>query len=185
MNHEVVINKGEWVKKGDEEIVSVYGLPKQYLVKYQVYKYNDRNKHYWEQIEINILKNNEQFLTIGRNYSSIVQPIYAHQNGKDFLITSGNYMCITIVNLTDGTVESYTDEDAYKEGGAYCPICFTSWNEESSTLQFKGCVWGGEYYLIKFTGVDLECPIFDFYKAKYELDESDEDYDDYEEEMYD
>lgn len=76
MNHEVVINKGEWVKKGDEEVISVCGLPKQYLVKYQVYKHNDRNKHYWEQIEINILKNNEQFLTIGRNYSSIVQPIY-------------------------------------------------------------------------------------------------------------
>ena len=97
MKHEVVINKDEWVKKGDEEVVSVYGLPKQYLVKYQVYKHNDRNKHYWEQIEINILNNNEQFLTIGRNYSSIVQPIYARQNGKDFLITSGNYMCITIV----------------------------------------------------------------------------------------
>ena len=60
-------------------------------------------------------------------------------------------------------------------------MCFISWDEKTSTLQFKGCVWGGEYYKITFKDVNLEKPTFDFYQAKYELDESEE-YDDYEEE---
>ena len=181
MNHEVIINKDEWVKSGEEIEESINSLPDQYQVKYQLYKFHDPRKHYWKQIEINVYKNDELFISIGRNYSTMTRSIFAHQNGKDFIITSGDYMCITVINLTDGTTESYTDEEMYKEGRVYCPICFTSWDEGTSTLQFKGCVWGGEYYLITFTGVDLECPMFDFYKAKYELDESEE-YDDYEEE---
>ena len=184
MNHEVIINKDEWVKSGEEIEESINSLPDQYQVKYQLYKFHDPRKHYWNQIEINVYKNDELFISIGRNYSTMTRSIFVHQNGKDFIITSGDYMCITVINLTDENVESYTDEEMYKEGGAYCPLCFISWDEKTSTLQFKGCVWGGEYYKITFKDVNLEKPTFDFYQAKYELDESEE-YDDYEEEMYD
>lgn len=174
MNHEVFINKNEWAEKGDETPISVYGLPHQYRVNYQLYKYNDPDKHYWNQMEIKIYKDDELFLTLGRNYGSIANPVYAHQNGKDFLITSGDYMCITVVNLTDGTVESYTDEDCYNKGWAYCPTSFSWWDEETSTLQLEGCVWGGEFEIITFRDLDLENPMFDFSKAEYKI----EDYDD-------
>lgn len=180
MNHEVIINKNKWVKKGEENSIPVYGLPSQYQVKYQLYEYNDSTKHYWNQMEINVYKDDELYLTIGRNYSFIANPVYAHQNGKDFIITSGDYMCITVINLTDRTVESYTDEESYKKGWAYCPTSFNWWDEETSTLQLEGCVWGGEYEIITFKNVNLENPAFDFSKAEHELDESQ--YDDYDDE---
>lgn len=175
MNHEVIIDEKLWVKCGDEIPIRVRNLPDDYHVCFQDYKYIDPEKKYWNQMKINVYKNDELFVSIGRNYSSLPRPLYACQNGKEFLITSGDYMCITIINLTDKTVESYTDENRYKIGAAFCPTTFTDWDEDTSSLEFEGCVWGGSFEIITFKNLDLSNPVFDFSKAIcVEEDEDDE-----------
>lgn len=186
MNHEVTINKQEWEKYLEEKIIRIENLPEQYQVKCQYYKCNIPGKHYWNQLELNVYKNNELVVTVGRNYHSPAHSVYATQNGQEFIITSGDYMCITIINLTKGTAESYTWEERYTEGGAYCPISFKEWDEEESELSFIGCVWACPDEIVTFEDVNLDNPIFDWVNAHYEYRSVEDDYyeDDEEENPY-
>lgn len=166
MNHEVIIDENVYVKDGDETQIRVRDLPDEYRVCFQKYKYAlIQKRNIRGVLKINVYKNDELISSISRNYPDLVQPLYVRQNDKEFLITSGDYMCITIVNLTDKTVESYTDESRYKFGCAICPIGSIDWDEDESSLQFEGCVWGGPYEMITFENIDLSNPVFDFSKA--------------------
>lgn len=171
MSHEVNINKTEWDKYDNEKSLLIKDLPERYKVTYQQYKCNIPENHYWKQMEIIVYKDNEHMITIGRNYHSPAISIYAQQNNQEFIITSGDYMCITIINLTKGTVESYTDEEQYKTGDVCCPFEFCEWNENKSELIFKGCIWGGPVEKIILKNIDLDKPTFDWSNVEYDDDE--------------
>lgn len=178
MNHEVVINKLTWKMIGPEHHIPVENLPERYKVSMFAYKYSGNDHKYWEQLEFHVYKDGKRIVTFCRNHPTIVNCVYAKQNGKEFIITSGDYMCVTIVNLTDGTVESYTDESRYGDGLAYCPSSF-GWDENENTLNIIGCIWGSAGDdLITFTNIDLLNPVIDYSKADIEyLDSVDDDCD--------
>ena len=96
--------------------------------------------------------------------------LYVNQNGKDFIISSGNHRCITIVNLTDETIESYTNKDLYDNGFTFTP-CIFNWDEHTESLIVSGLTTFGECVTYTFENIDLKNPKFNW-KQKIELSDS-------------
>lgn len=152
MNHQVQINLSEWEQTKDvsKEII---GLPKKYNVKMYNLEYKDKTKSYWSCTRVDISIDNALLLTFFRNYYRPPM-IYAVQYGKGYLITSADYQCITIINLTDRNIESYTQEENFKFGCGFCPIDFY-FEEDTNTLSVFGCIWGAPFETMEITNVDL------------------------------
>lgn len=181
MNHEVVISD-EFISQNDFKALYIPKLPIKYSVKVERFTCKNPEKHYWDQCKVHIYEDSQETIVFSRNYGA-PKAIYVSQNGKDFLVTSANYQCVTVINLTDKTIESYTNEEAYRLGGGFCPISF-DWDEGGNTLEVYGCVWACPYGTYYFKNIDLSNPVFDWKNARYEdedYDDEDEDYDDCEE----
>lgn len=168
MNYEVHISD-KFKSKNDFEVIEINDLPEKYTVKTETFISKDPNKHYWNQCRIHIYENNTEILYFDRNYSP-PPIIYIRQNNKDFLVTSADYQCVTIVNLTDKNIKSYTDDIAYKNGYAFCPVEFT-W--ENNTLGIYGCPWGAIFSTYYFNNIDLNNPVFDYKTAKHDYNDND------------
>lgn len=137
---------------------------KEYKLKITTWKYQDPTQHYWEYLFVQVFDKNEKCCAeFARNYYGF-DGIVVTQNGTDYLITSSNYQCITIVNLTTGAVKSYTDVDDIKHGCGFCPIAF-EWDD--GTLLVDGCVWACPYETMKCENIDLENPIPAFNTAEW------------------
>lgn len=154
-------------------------FPKNFWVEWEVYKCDDPDKHYWDVSKL-IIKTKDKVLgTFYRNYRP--GPVaYAVWEGKEFLITSLDYQCITIINLTDGcTVENYCAGD-YSKGCGFCPTYIT-YDEEYEELDIEGCFWGGPYEHMVLRGVQfnpLRFAAVEFYsddEDEYEDEEDEED----------
>lgn len=110
------------------------------------YRYADNKVNYWNQLKIIILKNGKNYMSFNRNYPSVPHLAYAKmRNGKEYIITSGDYQCLTIVNLTEKKIESYCLGD-YDKGWGFCPTSIDVEKNEDGTidLRIEGCYWGGE-----------------------------------------
>lgn len=158
MKYDVKIDKKEWEEYEKEEIIHVKNLPDNYKVTKTVYT-NLINKSIWNVIKLKIYKNNKLLTTVNRNYPDEADSVYVKQNNSEYLITSGDYMCITVVNLTTNVVKSYTNDKMYKIGAAFCPYDF---DYEDNTLIVTGCVWGGDEETYYFHNVNFNKPKFDF-----------------------
>lgn len=174
---------------GKLQRVLVDELPDNYEVYKELFTNTKRNK-VWGCLRYHIYKDGQEILTLDRNYPAGVGMIYVVQHGKEFIITSGDYQTITIINLTDLTMESYCDDYRYKRGWAFCPQEFSSnyYGDEDVgdelELTVTGCYWGGETEMYVFSNVDLLNPDLDFSKAEWiplygesEDWDDDEDYD--------
>lgn len=146
-------------------------LPVCYRVMKQNFKHATE-EHVWGSSIIQILKGDEVLCEFVRNYPSF-NAIFVEQNGIDFIVTSGDYQCITIVNLNNGEIKSYVDVDDKKHGCGFCPIYF-DWDED--TLYVEGCIWACPYETMIARNIDLLNPTAAFNSADWE-----DDYDDYEE----
>lgn len=163
MKYDVKLNKGEWEQYSEDTYVDVTNLPEQYKVIKTEYR-NVLSEDVWNVIRLKIYKEHKLFATVNRNYPSEAESVYVKQGKNEYLVTSGDYMCITVVNLTTGEVKSYTDEEKYQVGAAFCPYAF---DYDDGTLFVTGCVWGGWEETYCFPNVDFSNPVFDFDSAEY------------------
>lgn len=143
-----------------------------YTVTATTYKYHDPEKHYWNYTKVQV-KNaaGKMCAEFWRNYYSL-DGIVVTQNGTDYFISSSDYQCITICNLSTGEVKSYTDVDDIKHGCGFCPIYF-DWDD--GTLYVEGCIWACPYETMKCENINLEDPVESFNHATW-IDEDGEVY---------
>lgn len=127
-----------------------------YTIHITEWKHNDAESTYWSQMTVKVYKHGKLCAEFNRNYHAFVG-IIANQNGTDYLITSANYQCITICNLSTGEVKSYTDLDDIKHGMGFCPVEL-DWDEDENTLIIDGCHWGWPVERMVCTGINLENP---------------------------
>lgn len=147
----------------------VRDLPQPYSVIKQSFKHAT-DDHVWGSSLIQICSNGTVMFEFVRNYPSF-EAIFVEQNGVDYIITSGDYQCITIVNLDDMEAKSYVDVDDKKFGCGFCPIYF-DWDED--TLYVEGCVWGCPYETMICRDIDLSDPIAAFNGAEWTSDDDDD-----------
>ena len=179
-----VIDIQNFIDKGYEEIDQTEKIPSKYnsdfsmdLNKWKIiehiYKFKDPESRYWDVSSYDILKFDESsndflpYMTFGRNYHSLsnTQIIYTIQNKKEFIITSSQYMSLTVLNLTDGEIKSYMYGYVINEGdngpsyNGFCPTEISyfqdSDNNFENTLTVEGCFWGGPYEKLVIDNVDL------------------------------
>lgn len=155
------------------EQVNIFELPQQYTVIKSNYHYQNPNAHCWDVNIITIYENVgpgplRQVCEFARNYPSFSAE-YVRQNGKDYLLTSGDYQSITIVNLTDGIVKSYADPDCLAFGAGFCPIDFCACEDY---CWIEGCVWGGDRERMHCDNIDYSNPIKAFNNARWSDDEN-------------
>jgi hypothetical protein len=136
-----------------------------YTIHITEWQHNNPEEHYWPQTTVRVYKHGKLCAEFNRNYPTFVG-ILATQNNTDYLITSANYQCITICNLSTGEVKSYTDLDDVKHGFGFCPIEF-DWDEEENTLVVEGCLWGFPTERMICEGIDLENPTNAFNRAQW------------------
>lgn len=120
------------------------------------YRYFDKDKHYWGQLKFVIKHNGEDYMTLYRNYSTPATSAYICQNDKEYLITSLDYQCISIINLTNKTYESYCLGD-HDKGWGFCPYEFYAEEDDGIvTLEVTGCYWGGpeEHFKVEIEDLD-------------------------------
>lgn len=115
---------------------------------------------------------------MNRNYSSLPY-CYAKQGENEFIMTSEDYQCITIINLHTKEINTYGNIESVEKGWGFCPIKFT-WDEDCNELKINGCYWGAPYEDMVTIIPDLNNP--DFNSAEY-IEEPIENYDDDKEEM--
>lgn len=152
----------------------IHDLPKEYTIIIENYHYMDPNVKYWDQKIITIYKNIgakeplKKICEFGRNYPSF-KAAYVEQNGIEYLITSGDYQSIAIVNLNTGEVKEYADIQRRKHGWGFCPTWF---NADEDYLCIEGCYWGGDMERMHCYGIDYSNPIEAFDNAEWSDDEN-------------
>ena len=110
--------------------------PEQWQIYSTLMKRSDK-PNTWGLLKVEIEKDGEPYLEFIRNYPSI--PIlYIEQNGIEFLITSLDYQCISIINLNTKEIKTYGEVDDLKHGAGFCPISF-DWDD--GDLYVDGCIW--------------------------------------------
>ena len=112
-----------------------------YRININKYIYTDNNNIQYYKLEINILnKTTKQILyTFNRNNDKCVMPILVRQNDKEFILTSGDYQCISIYNVTNNIFTDYVygGEVAYEANHGFCPQEYI-WNKDVDTLFIYG-----------------------------------------------
>lgn len=80
--------------------------------------------------------------TWNRNYFYAPPFLYVEQNNQEFLITSGDYQCLTIYNITAKIFTDYVidGEEAYAAGRGFCPATLTY---KKNSLIIEGSVLNG------------------------------------------
>lgn len=168
--------QGYIVSETKEVTEDIRDLPKNYRVLRLKYKCADPEAHYWDMDRICVYgEGNKPICMFDRNYSGFVAGCYVEQNGKEYWITSADYQCIAIVNLTDSVVKQYVDIDDKQHGCGFCPISI-DWDESVNKLYIDGCIWGCPYETMICEDIDFENPIEAFNNAQWESDYDDEEY---------
>ncbi len=171
-----IIDIKEYIDKGYSEDHSTIIIPKgnsnfdfpinKYKIIGHLYKYSTDKIKYWDVSSYEILKFNqesnnfEKYIEFGRNYRFMKEDmfVYCIQNDKEYIITSSDYQYITIINLTDKEINSYSYGDPDK-GYGFCPISIQYFqnndNNLSNELKVYGCFWGAPYETLIIKNVDL------------------------------
>ncbi len=128
-----------------------------------IYKFDNNVNKYWDVSSYDILKYNnenntfENWMSFGRNYHLLDSDMFAYciQNDKEFLITSSNYQYLTVLNLTDKEIKSYSYGNP-EIGNGFCPVSIEYFQSDyDNELHVYGCFWGAPYSTLIFKNVDL------------------------------
>ena len=175
-NNNGIIDINSFLNKGYSEISQIERFPGENITDFDYpnnkwkiiehkYKYTGEEK-YWNICSYDILKYDEEssefkiYMTFGRNYHSLGEDLiaYAIQNNKEFLITSSDYQYLTILNLTDKEIKSYSYGNP-DIGAGFCPISIeyfqSSDNNLDNKLKVYGCFWGAPYETLVIKNIDL------------------------------
>ena len=135
MNHPVLINHGTHtlIDVIKTPIFDAYGEPSPYFARLLTLRYYcaDGIQHY-DKLEIELHDKDKYYFTFARNSPNIPPMMYVKQNNQDFIITSGDYQCISIYNITTKqfTDYIYKDDRDYIHFRGFCPLEY-KWTEES------------------------------------------------------
>lgn len=198
MNNNGTISIDEFFKKYKEykEIEQIERVPGEYITDFDYpknkwkiiehkYKYTGEKK-YWDICSYDILKYDEEslefklYMSFGRNYHSLGKDLIAYviQNNKEFLITSSDYQYLTILNLTDKEIKSYSYGNP-NIGAGFCPISIkyfqSSDNNLDNELKVYGCFLGAPYETLIIKNVDLNNLSNSYNMIFQEIDEPKED----------
>ena len=128
------------------------------------YIYTDKNNINYYKLEINILdkKTKSILYTFSRNTDSCVMPILVRQNDKEFILTSGDFQCISIYNVTDNIFTDYVygGDEAYEEDRGFCPKDYV-WNDKTQTLFIYGKIDFGPPEVLMIHNPDFQNLNFD------------------------
>ena len=183
-----IINIKEYIDKGYSEDHSTIIIPKdnsdfdfpinKYKIIGHLYKYSTDKIKYWDVSSYEILKFNqesnnfEKYIEFGRNYRLMEEDmfVYCIQNNKEYIITSSDYQYITIINLTDKEINSYSYGDPDK-GFGFCPVSIQYFqnndNNLDNELKVYGCFWGCPYETLIIKNIDFN-NFSKFYNIKNE-----------------
>jgi hypothetical protein len=174
MRHEVKIPES-YRERLTKDVRLFKDIPRDIKIVQHAYEHRGDEK-YWNYTSYDVYLRNELVLSFNRNYSTCPPFEYAKINNKEYLITSGDYQCITVLDLTERKIYDFTNEEGYKFGCGFCPLDIT-YDGDDKTLFVEGCIWGCPYETIIFRNVNLLN--IDFSTAEHEDDE--DEYCDYEE----
>lgn len=139
MNHPVLINHSTHILI-ESELIPVkdgdYNFSP-YYVRQLKWRYYGSAEEYWDKIEIEILlpDTHQSIFTFARNCPQTPPLLYVKQNNEDFLVSSGNYQCISIYNITRREFKEYVypkDEEVIHWRG-FCPISY-KWKDDTLTV---------------------------------------------------
>lgn len=154
--------------------ISYYGyhkIPEQWQIYSTLMKRSDK-PHTWGLLKVEIEKDGKPYLEFIRNYPSL-PVLYIKQNGIEFLITSLDYQCISIINLNTKEIKTYGEADDLRYGAGFCPISF-DWDD--GDLYVDGCIWACPEETMIAREIDLNNPTEAFNKADWQSDYDDDSY---------
>lgn len=146
-------------------------MPENWAVYSTCMKRSDR-PHTWGLTKVEIEKDGQPYMDFIRNYPSI-PVLYVKQNEEEFLITSEDYQCITIINLTKKEKKTYGEIDDLRHGAGFCPISF-DWDD--GDLYVEGCIWACPEETMIAREIDLNNPTSAFNCADWQSDYDDDQY---------
>ncbi len=132
----------------------------EYNLKLDTYQHKDHNM--WDWLKVTVRDHdNKPLISFVHNYHDLPHSIYAKQNGKEFMITSGHYQCISIYNITDNEFKDYAypNDEELAFGRALCPEVF-DWDSKTNTLTITGRKWGGPKEIMIIHNADLNNLVF-------------------------
>ena len=159
---------------GERKPLEVYmyeSMPEQWKVYKTSMKRSDK-PNTWGLLKVEIEKDGQPYMEFIRNYPSLPF-LYVEQNGEEFAITSVDYQCITIINLTTKEMKTYGEVDDLKHGGGFCPISF-DWDD--GNLYVDGCIWACPEETMIAREIDLNNPTEAFNHADWQSDYDDDSY---------
>lgn len=176
MNHPVLINHST------HTLISTQTMPiwdkdnkkSPYYIRQLTWRYwSDDGKQHWDRIEVEILSNSEKYFTFARNCPNTPPLLYVKQYNQEFLVTSGDYQCISIYNLTKRTFKEYVypRDDEYIHYRGFCPL---EYKYKDNTLTIIGQVPYGPMEIMIIHDIDLDNITFkniewdDYYKEEGE-----------------
>lgn len=145
--------------------------PEQWQIYSTLMKRSDK-PNTWGLLKVEIEKDGEPYLEFIRNYPSI-PVLYIEQNEIEFLITSLDYQCISIINLNTKEIKTYGEVDDLQHGVGFCPISF-DWDD--GDLYVDGCIWACPEETMIAREIDLTNPTEAFNKADWQSDYDDDSY---------
>ena len=178
MNHPVLINHNTHILINTkiEPILDKNDKPSPYFIRQLTWRYwtKDNSQHY-DRIEVEILSERENYFTFARNCADTPPLLYVQQNNEEFIITSGDYQCISIYNLTRREFKEYVyprdDELIHYRG--FCPKEY-EWRDFDDTLTITGQIPYGPMEIMLIHNIDLNNITFqeidwdDYYKEEGE-----------------
>ena len=177
MNHKVLIDRNNYtlIEIKLENILDINNQSSKYFMRQLLWRHwNNSHTLHWDQLELEIYSNNKIYYKFARNTPHPPPTLYIIQNNEEFIITSGNYQCISIYNLTRNEFKDYVypndDEINYWRG--FCPLQY-QWNK--NTLIITGQVPEGPIEILQVHNVNLNNLTFqeidwdDYYKEEEEI----------------
>ena len=158
MNHEVkMLNSYKYHSSARKVLRDENWQETQYTLKLDTYKH--KNSSFWDWLLVTVLdKDNKPVCQFVHNHRVLPQPLYTVQNNKEYIITSRDYRCISVYNITDKVFTDYTypdDDNEFKNNRTICPELY-EWDNKTNTLTITGSKWGGPEEIMILKNVNLD-----------------------------
>lgn len=158
MNHEVkMLSSYKYHSTTSKPLRDADWQETKYSIKLDTYKH--KNSAFWDWLLVTVFDDERnpicQFV---HNHRTLPQPIYTTQNNNEYIITSRDYRCISVYNITTKTFTDYTypdDNDDFVNNRTLCPELY-EWDTQTDTLTVTGSKWGGPEEIMILEHINLD-----------------------------
>lgn len=149
-NIEEVFSRYTIIHGSEVEAISPSGL-----YKLQVIKYGPGKEPAWHYSRGIVTRQTDGAILadVKRNIGHFWHTWVEHPNGNEYLLCGEDYQGYSIINLSQGTFQSYFPEDGYK-GHGFCWIAVYP-SPDKTILAVDGCYWASTYELVFY---DFQAP---------------------------